>query len=142
MLSSGAHMSRYLLQCVIGHFTRGAPFKWIRGDWSRSLSYSVFSRFVSIGVDNYGDQVDVSKGNDDASVIEAFVSRKKRASIKDDAHCLWEAREWINIQEIFEKYGFIPFDDRVSKGAFPLHSIRTGFTMTTRTPPCPSFQSG
>jgi hypothetical protein len=118
MLSSGAHMSRYLLQCVIGHFTRGAPIKWIRSNWSRSLSYSTFSRFVTIGAEKYGDQVDVSKGSDDASVIEAFVSRKKRTSVKDEAHCLWETREWIKIQEIFEKYGFIPFDDRVSRECF------------------------
>jgi hypothetical protein len=109
------------------------------------LSYSTFSRFISIGVEKYGNEVDVSKGNDDASVIEAFVTRKKRASVRDDAHRLWEAREWTKIQEIFEKYGFIPFDDKVSKECrvqLCCISVCTGFTMITRIPPCPNFPSG
>lgn len=78
------------------------------------MKYTSFAHWLSIGAARYGDEMCIVKGKDDASLIETYMSSKKRLLNNDDPtiHDSLE-RNWISIREIFEKFDFCPFDDRV-----------------------------
>lgn len=111
MISSGALLSRYLIQAIIGHYTKGNIVKHIRGNWCRSMKYSSFAHFVHIGALRYGDEIDIGKGSLDALTVESYINAKISAgSLGSEAL----DERWIKVREIFEKFNFIPFDEKVS----------------------------
>lgn len=115
MISSGARVSRYLIQSIIGHYTKASPVKRIRGRWCRSMKYTSFAHWVAIGAARYGDAMNVVKGQDDASIIEHYMAARNR-TVNDDDNSVHEELEqaWVIVRETFEKFDFIPFDDKVS----------------------------
>jgi hypothetical protein len=113
MISSGAKVSRYLIQSVIGHYTKSNVVKHIRGPWCRSMKFTSFAHWVNLGASRYGDAVEVTKGKDDAALIENYIVLKSRALHDSNiSHETLEAR-WVEVREIFEKYEFVPFDEKV-----------------------------
>lgn len=118
MISSGAKVSRYLIQSIIGHYTKTNPIKHVKGRWCRSMRYSTFAHWVHLGAVRYGDTVDLNKGKDDASIIEHYISLKTRSSNDPDVtHEALEIR-WLEVREVFEKYHFVPYDDKVGAYEF------------------------
>lgn len=130
MISSGAHVSRYLIQSVIGHYTKGVSgtlclsssktnksqgniVKHIRGSWCRSMKYTAFAHFVNLGATRYGADVDILKGGGDAAIIESYISAKTSSNHHMNPENLDE--RWLKVREIFEKFHFIPFDDKVCR---------------------------
>ncbi|KZT12070.1 uncharacterized protein LAESUDRAFT_720047 [Laetiporus sulphureus 93-53] len=100
MLSSGAHLSRYLVQCAIHHYFRSqVPF--IKAPWVRTMSLSVFTHFMIAAARIFGD-IPVAKGEDDGSIFTLIV---------DSVRFPTSARpwKWENLKAVVEKYKFIPF---------------------------------
>ena len=65
LLSSGAHISRYLVQLAVHHYFRtGVPF--IKHAWVRLLPLPVFSYFLKLASDTLG-HFSTSKGEDDGA---------------------------------------------------------------------------
>ncbi|KAF8318966.1 hypothetical protein DL93DRAFT_259372 [Clavulina sp. PMI_390] len=108
MISSGAHVSRYLIQSIIGHYTKGNIIKHLRSRWCRTMSYTSFAHFVGVGASRYGDNIDVSKGGSDAALIEGYIVLKKSSNPSPDVL----EEQWTNVRETFEKYEFRPWDDK------------------------------
>ncbi|KAH7336889.1 hypothetical protein B0J17DRAFT_665274 [Rhizoctonia solani] len=103
MVNNGAHISRYLIQCAIQYRGHSAPHSFIKKHWSHSLSFGSFVHLLNIAVDRMGyKELDWAKNGDDGSVFRQWLMDKK--SLGGRTRVEWEA-----IQEMFEKYGFIPF---------------------------------
>ncbi|KAN0125319.1 hypothetical protein V8E53_015599 [Lactarius tabidus] len=100
LLSSGAHLSRYLVQVVVHHYFRSfCPF--IKTQWVRTLSLSTLSHFLKLSSERYGT-INTIKGEDDGSVFRHFIKesrmRPDRRGLATDA-----------IAEMLDKGKFIPF---------------------------------
>lgn len=125
MISSGAQISRYLLQAIIGHYTKSNLLKHIKSaTWVRSLTFSSFAHFVSVGAARYGDEIELGKGIWDVGIVERYVELKTRGhgfggGGEADGDVLDE--RWAEVRELFEKFEFCPFDDKVRRTLF--HSI-------------------
>ncbi|CUA72516.1 Transcriptional activator protein DAL81 [Rhizoctonia solani] len=103
MVNNGAHVSRYLIQCAIQYRGHSAPHSFIKKHWSHSLSFESFVHLLGIAVDRMGYQdLDWAKNLDDGSVFRQWLMDKKSLGGRTRV-------EWDVIQEMFEKYGFIPF---------------------------------
>ncbi|KAI0947141.1 hypothetical protein AcV7_009642 [Taiwanofungus camphoratus] len=112
MLSSGAHLSRYLAQCAIHHYFR-AQVPFIKTPWVRTVPLPTFTHFMTVAARMYGD-IPVAKGDDDGSVFAALLKSSRLPS---------EARpiKWEVLKEVLEKYKFIPFCNKDPMMAqFPL----------------------
>src|ERR1700712_4201354 len=107
MISSGARISRYLIQSIIGHYTKSNPVKHIKGHWCRSMKYSSFAHFVSIGASRYGDDFELGKGVFDTRIIENYVTTKRELG-EDEVD-----ERWLEVRAVFERFEFTPFDDKV-----------------------------
>ncbi|KAL1950260.1 hypothetical protein VTO73DRAFT_5384 [Trametes versicolor] len=131
LLSSGAHLSRYLVQCAMHHYFRTqVPF--IKTRWVRTIPLPVFSYFLSIAARMYGD-IPVAKGEDDGSLLTLLLKQSRFPSE-------YRAAKWEQVRDVVEKYKFIPFSDRDPMMAqFPLvlaieprllpHARQNGFNM-------------
>ncbi|KAH6912697.1 hypothetical protein BKA70DRAFT_1559177 [Coprinopsis sp. MPI-PUGE-AT-0042] len=103
LLSSGAHLSRYLVQIAMHHyFYTQAHF--IRTPWVRSVPLGVFVYFMQVAQARYGD-IPRGKGEDDGSLFMAFLKENRFPS-----HL--RSVTWENIMEILEKYKFMPFSNK------------------------------
>ncbi|CDO71468.1 hypothetical protein BN946_scf184909.g62 [Trametes cinnabarina] len=112
LLNSGAHLSRYLVQCAMHHYFRTqVPF--IKTRWVRTIPLPVFSYFLSIAARMYGD-IPVAKGEDDGSILSLLLKQSRFPSE-------YRAAKWEQVKDVVEKYKFIPFSDRDPMMAqFPL----------------------
>ncbi|KAI0372164.1 hypothetical protein BV20DRAFT_1050929 [Pilatotrama ljubarskyi] len=112
LLSSGAHLSRYLVQCAMHHYFRTqVPF--IKTRWVRTIPLPVFSYFLAIASRMYGD-IPVAKGEDDGSILTLLLKQSRFPSE-------YRAAKWEQVKDVVEKYKFIPFSDRDPMMAqFPL----------------------
>ncbi|KAI0648012.1 hypothetical protein C8Q79DRAFT_999501 [Trametes meyenii] len=112
LLSSGAHLSRYLVQCAMHHYFRTqVPF--IKTRWVRTIPLPVFSYFLSIAARMYGD-IPVAKGEDDGCILSLLLKQSRFPSE-------YRAAQWEQVRDVVEKYKFIPFSDRDPMMAqFPL----------------------
>ncbi|KAI0761934.1 hypothetical protein BD413DRAFT_616676 [Trametes elegans] len=112
LLSSGAHLSRYLVQCAMHHYFRTqVPF--IKTRWVRTISLPVFSYFLCVAARMYGD-IPATKGEDDGSILTLLL---KQSRFPNE----YRAAKWEQVKDVVEKYKFIPFSDRDPMMAqFPL----------------------
>jgi hypothetical protein len=75
LLSSGAHLSRYLVQVVAHHYFRSfCPF--IKTPWVRTLSLSTLSHFLKLSAERFGT-INMAKGEDDGSVFRHFIKESR-----------------------------------------------------------------
>ncbi|KAI0317788.1 hypothetical protein OF83DRAFT_1119562, partial [Amylostereum chailletii] len=103
LLSSGAHLSRYIVQLAIHHYFR-SNVHFIKSPWVRTLSFPMFSYFMKIAGDHLGN-MSVTKGEDDGAVFLRFVKENR----------LTPSSRTVKIEtmiETLEKYKFIPFYDK------------------------------
>lgn len=75
------------------------------------MKYTSFAHFVCIGAARYGDDIDLLKGGGDAAVVESYIQFKTNPGAISPESL---DERWLKVREIFEKYQFIPFDERVS----------------------------
>ncbi|GBE84947.1 hypothetical protein SCP_0701290 [Sparassis crispa] len=112
LISSGAHLSRYLAQCAIHHYFR-TQVGFIKTPWVRSISFPVFSHFMAVAARMYGD-IPTGKGDDDASIFAALLKQNRFTT---DVR----AGKWEMLKDVLEKYKFIPFCNKDPMMAqFPL----------------------
>ncbi|KAG8694016.1 hypothetical protein FRC08_008749 [Ceratobasidium sp. 394] len=103
MVNNGAHISRYLIQCMMQYRGHSAPHSFIKRQWSHSLSFESFVHLLNIAQQRLGYKVlDWSKNSDDGAVFRQWLVDKK--SLGGRVRVAWEV-----IQEMFQAYGFIPF---------------------------------
>jgi hypothetical protein len=76
LLSSGAHISRYLVQCAMHHYYRTAQVPFIKTPWVRSMHLAVFTYFQIMGVGMFGN-IPLGKGDDDGSTVEAVIKESR-----------------------------------------------------------------
>ena len=76
LLSSGAHLSRYLVQVAVQHYFRSlCPF--IKTPWVRTLSLSTFGHFLKLSSGRFG-AINIGKGEDDGVVFRNFIRESRR----------------------------------------------------------------
>lgn len=96
LLSSGAHLSRYLVQCATHHYFRTAV-SFVKTRWVRTNSLPTFAHFLKVAAERLGD-VPISKGAmDDGAIFAAFI-HESRLPIN------LRPTKWETVMEIFEKY--------------------------------------
>ncbi|KAI0051401.1 hypothetical protein FA95DRAFT_1602653 [Auriscalpium vulgare] len=134
LLSSGAHLSRYLVQVAVHHYFRSScPF--IKVPWVRSLPFPTFTHFINAAAAKFGD-VPTGKSDDDGTVFSNFVKESRLPATL-------RLTKPEDVMEILEKYKFIPFCDKDPITAqFPLAlaaeprllplAIANGFIMDRR----------
>ena len=75
LISSGAHLSRYLVQLAVHHHFRSyVPF--IKTPWARSMSTSTFVYLMSVATKLYGD-IPTGKGDDDGTIFSEFLRESR-----------------------------------------------------------------
>ncbi|KAI8969642.1 hypothetical protein BD414DRAFT_518471 [Trametes punicea] len=95
LLSSGAHLSRYLVQCAMHHYFRTqVPF--IKTRWVRTIPLPVFSYFLSIAARMYGN-IPVAKGEDDGSILTLLL-KQSRFPLE------YRAAKWEQVKDVVAKY--------------------------------------
>ena len=95
MMRGGAHLSRYLVQCAIHHYFRTqVPF--IKTRWVRTIPLPVFTKFLSIASDMYGE-VPVGKGDDDGTILTLYLKQSKFP-------IEYRAAKWEQVRDVIEKY--------------------------------------
>ncbi|KAF8903160.1 hypothetical protein CPB84DRAFT_1728604 [Gymnopilus junonius] len=103
LLSSGAHLSRYLVQIAVHHyFYTQAHF--IKTHWVRHVSLGVMSHFLKLAAERYGE-ISFAKGDDDGTTFSIFLKENRLPpSLKTVT--------WETIKTLMETYNFIPFSNR------------------------------
>ena len=94
MISGGAHLSRYLAQCAIHHYFR-AQVHFIKSRWVKSVSLRVFTHFMTVASQMYGD-IPTGKGDDDGAIFSG-VLKTSRLPVETRA-------KWETLREVMEKY--------------------------------------
>lgn len=96
LLSSGAHLSRYFVQCAMHHYYRTAQVPFIKTPWVRSMDLAVFTHFQTAAVKRFGN-VPLGKGDDDGSLVDAVIKESRFPM---------EQRQikWETLREVLEKY--------------------------------------
>ncbi|THH16562.1 hypothetical protein EW146_g4100 [Bondarzewia mesenterica] len=135
LLSSGAHLSRYLVQTAIHHFYRtSVPF--IKTPWVRNIPLSTFAYFQKVASERLGGDVSPCKNEDDGTVFSHFI---KESRFPPNSRFV----KLETIIEMFEKYKFIPFCTKdpimtqfplalaIEPRLLPL-AVANGFTMDSR----------
>ncbi|KAF8158160.1 hypothetical protein B0H34DRAFT_443560 [Crassisporium funariophilum] len=131
LLSSGAHLSRYLIQIAIHHYFH-TQAHFIKSPWVRNVPLRVFAYFLKLAEEKYGE-IPRGKGEDDGSVFTMFL---KEARFPPQLKSI----TWENVKEIMDTYNFIPFCSRDPiMSQFPLalaieprllpHAAANGFSM-------------
>ncbi|KAF9533110.1 hypothetical protein CPB83DRAFT_942409 [Crepidotus variabilis] len=103
LLSSGAQLSRYLIQIAIHHYFH-TQSHFIKTAWVRSVSLKVFTYFLKIAGERYGE-IPHRRGEDDGTTFSNFLKESKLSAQRKTI--TWEA-----IRDILETYKFIPFCHR------------------------------
>jgi hypothetical protein len=95
LLSSGAHFSRYLIQVAAHHYFRTSAH-FIKSNWVRSVSFPVFTYFLKLAADTYGE-IPCGKGEDDGTTFSNFLKESRfPAAMKTTS--------WEEIRNILEKF--------------------------------------
>ncbi|KAF8073689.1 hypothetical protein FPV67DRAFT_1576507 [Lyophyllum atratum] len=134
LLTSGAHLSRYLIQVTMHHYFY-TQSHFIKSPWVRNVPLSVFTYFLKLAEEMYGD-IPRGKGEDDGSIFNTFLKESRLPSTLKSV-------SWETIQEILEIYNFIPFCNRDPLMAqFPLalaieprllpYAVENGFHMDNK----------
>ncbi|KAF5382555.1 hypothetical protein D9615_002846 [Tricholomella constricta] len=134
LLTSGAHLSRYLIQVSMHHYFF-AQSHFVKTPWVRNIPLGVFTYFLKLAVDMYGD-IPRGKGEDDGSLFNTFLKESRLTPTLKSVG-------WETIKEILETYNFIPFcnkDPLMSQ--FPLalaieprllpYAVKNGFNMDSK----------
>ncbi|KAF4617157.1 hypothetical protein D9613_005940 [Agrocybe pediades] len=103
LLSSGAHLSRYLAQVAIHHFFY-TQSHFIKTSWVREVPLKVFAHFLLLAEERYGE-IPRGKGEDDGSTFNIFLKESRLPP-----HL--KSVGWESIKSLMETYNFIPFSDR------------------------------
>ncbi|TFY69079.1 hypothetical protein EVG20_g3301 [Dentipellis fragilis] len=75
LLSSGAHLSRYLIQLALHHYFRSSvPF--IKTQWVRTVSFTDFTYLLNVAGERLGE-IPVGKGDDDGTVFMNFIKENR-----------------------------------------------------------------
>ncbi|THU87049.1 hypothetical protein K435DRAFT_826523 [Dendrothele bispora CBS 962.96] len=134
LMSSGAHLSRYLIQVAIHHYFY-TQSHFIKTQWVRSVPLPVFSSFLQLASTRYGE-IPRGKGLDDGSTFSTFIKESRYPP------SLRRVR-WETVREMLEKYHFIPFSPKDPLMAqFPLalaieprllpYAVANGFHMDSK----------
>ncbi|KII87013.1 hypothetical protein PLICRDRAFT_55897 [Plicaturopsis crispa FD-325 SS-3] len=112
LLTSGANLSRYLVQVAIHHYFHTAAH-FVKTPWVRNVRFPVFSHLLATAAQRFGE-IPVGKGEDDGTLFATFL--KESRFPRDMKNVKVE-----DIKVVLEKYKFIPFSmkDPLST-SFPL----------------------
>ncbi|KAF9220958.1 hypothetical protein BS17DRAFT_786268 [Gyrodon lividus] len=100
LVSSGAYVSRYLLQVAIHHYFRSASH-FVKTPWVRTIPLPVFTHFMKI-TSGLFDEIPLGKNEDDGYIFQSFL---KESRLPPDM----KNTKWEDVREILDKYKFIPF---------------------------------
>lgn len=103
------------------------------------MKYTAFAHFVSLGATRYGADVDILKGGGDAAIIESYISAKTSSSHHMNPENLDE--RWLKVREIFEKFHFIPFDDKVCRHVLVFAQVKNAAHILRQDPALKMFPS-
>jgi hypothetical protein len=96
LLSSGAHLSRYLVQIAVHHYFRSlCPF--IKTQWVRTLSLSTLSHFLKLSSERFGT-INTMKGEDDMRADRRGPATETIAEMLDKgkvSHCSSEDSRFL-----------------------------------------------
>ncbi|KAJ7600707.1 hypothetical protein C8J56DRAFT_911057 [Mycena floridula] len=134
LMTSGAHLSRYLVQVAFHHFFHTTSH-FVKSAWVRNLPLQVFLHFLKLGSERY-DNIPRGKGDDDGTIFLSFVKESRFPAHM--RHISWE-----DIRDMLEKYHFIPFSSKDPiMVQFPLvlaieprllpYAVANGFHMDTK----------
>lgn len=102
--TSGAHLSRYLIQVAIHHYFRTTAH-FIKHQWARTLPYSTFIHFMTLAK-RYGSAIPLNKGEDDGTVFLAWLKERLTPGYG-------RRIELDIIKNLFQKYDFMVFSPKV-----------------------------
>ncbi|KAF9242591.1 hypothetical protein BU15DRAFT_86781 [Melanogaster broomeanus] len=100
LVSSGAYVSRYLIQVAIHHYFRSASH-FVKTPWVRSIPLPVFTHFMKV-TSGLFDEIPLGKNEDDGCIFNSFL---KESRLPPDL----KGTKWEDVREILDKYKFIPF---------------------------------
>ncbi|KAH7885344.1 hypothetical protein F5I97DRAFT_1884682 [Phlebopus sp. FC_14] len=100
LVSSGAYISRYLVQVAIHHYFRSASH-FIKTPWVRSIPLVVFTHFMKV-TSGLFDEIPLGKNEDDGYIFHSFL---KESRFPPNA----KSTKWEDVRDILDKYRFIPF---------------------------------
>ncbi|KAF5385682.1 hypothetical protein D9757_005531 [Collybiopsis confluens] len=104
LISSGAHVSRYLIQIAMHHYFHTQSHPFVKTKWVRNIKFEVFVHFMQLGAEMYGE-IPREKGQDDGSLFNSFVrERSYPVSMRSTT--------WETIRDILEKHNFFPFSSK------------------------------
>ncbi|KAF9077828.1 hypothetical protein BDP27DRAFT_1379534 [Rhodocollybia butyracea] len=95
LMSSGAHLSRYLAQVAIHHYFY-TQTHFVKTRWARSVRLPVFIYFMQIASARYGD-IPREKGQDDGSLFSSFLKESRYPPSM-------RSTNWETIRDILETY--------------------------------------
>ncbi|GJJ15656.1 hypothetical protein Clacol_009934 [Clathrus columnatus] len=101
--TSGAHLSRYLIQVAIHHYFRTTAH-FIKNQWARTLPYHTFIHFMTLAK-RYGSDLPLNKGEDDGTIFLAWL--KERLTPGHGRKIDSEV-----IKDLFQKYDFMVFSPK------------------------------
>ncbi|KAF8231714.1 hypothetical protein L208DRAFT_1423428 [Tricholoma matsutake] len=127
LLSSGAHLSRYLIQVSMHHYFY-TQSHFIKTPWVRNLPLRVFTYFLQRAEERYGE-IPRGKSEDDGYVFSTFL---KESRLPTQAKSV----SWETIRELLERY-----NDPIM-AQFPIalaieprllsYAVENGFCMDTK----------
>ncbi|KAN0087454.1 hypothetical protein V8E55_006075 [Tylopilus felleus] len=100
LVSSGAYVSRYIIQVAIHHYFRSASH-FIKTPWVRSIPLPVFTHFMKV-TSSLFNEIPLGKNEDDGYIFHSFL---KESRLPQDL----KSTKWEDVREILDKYKFIPF---------------------------------
>ncbi|KAF7299024.1 hypothetical protein MIND_00850700 [Mycena indigotica] len=104
LLTSGAVISRYLVQVAFHHyFYTCSHFIKPSTPWARTVSLANFSNFLLVAAERLGDDIPKAKHEDDGTLFSTFIKEARYENPRVS---------WETIREIFETYHFMPFCNR------------------------------
>ncbi|KDR82830.1 hypothetical protein GALMADRAFT_220831 [Galerina marginata CBS 339.88] len=103
LLSSGAHLSRYLIQVAIHHYFY-THSHFVKTNWVRHVPLHVIAYFLKLAQQRYGE-IPWAKGEDDGSIFTTFLKESRLPAPMKTV-------TWETIKTLMETYNFIPFSSR------------------------------
>lgn len=95
LVSSGAYVSRYIIQVAIHHYFRSASH-FIKTPWVRSIPLLVFTHFMKVTSALF-DEIPLGKNEDDGYIFHSFL---KESRLPQDL----KSTKWGDVREILDKY--------------------------------------
>jgi hypothetical protein len=95
LVSSGAYVSRYIIQVAIHHYFRSASH-FIKSPWVRLIPLPVFTHFMKITSALF-DELPLGKNEDDGYIFHSFL---KESRLPQDL----KSTKWEDVREILDKY--------------------------------------